>query len=299
MATFNTLQGLDLEQVKKEIAFPVLREDVITEKDSILVNSNAVVREIDGEKQILGLIPRNRSLLPYDEIMDWVVDEFQQSGVDFKLKESSLLKRSNLFQQYVFDGEVLNPDGQDISPMVILKASHVGIPLKIDFGTYRFVCANGVVVGNTISSIKLRSNDLDNLLRFGLRDEIRAGLDNMKGVSQRYDELAGEDMDNIFVKMMASQRVPASLKKNVIQHMEAKGLVEIFAPGLIKGVNLLGAKENDLEFTSFDGEPIFKVLEKQSAWALYNDLTELATHTTKNEPARMYYYQTISNLFAA
>lgn len=296
---FNTLEGLNLEQVQKEIAFPVLREEVVTEQNNLLVNSNAVIREIDGEKQILGLVSRNRSFLPYNEVMEWVVEEFQNADIPFKLIESSLLKKSDLFQQYVFDGEVLNPDGQDISPMVILKASHVGAPLKLDFGTFRFVCANGVVVGNTISSIRLHPSDLDNLLRHSIRDEIRAGIDQMKFVSQRYDELENEDMFPVLQKMMNSQRVPAALKKNTIQDMEAKGIVEVFDPRLLKGVSLLTSKTQGKDFITAEGDPIFKVVQDQSAWSLYNDLTEIATHTTRNEPARMYYYQTISNFFAA
>ncbi len=297
--SFNSVEGLDLSQVRKEVQFPVFKEHVVTEEDNVSVNSSAVMRDIDGEKKVLGLVSRKRSLLPYEEAMDWVTDEFQKTGIDFKLKESSILKRSNLFQQYLFDGEVENPDGYDISPMVILKASHIGTPLELDFGTYRFVCSNGVTVGNTIGKIKVKARDLDNLLRYSIKDDICANLEKMRDLSERYRELQNEDMFPFLSNMVLNPVIPAELKKNLIEFGESKGIIEVQDSRAIKGKNLLGAKENNREFSTYEGAPMFRVISDQSAWEFYNDATEIATHNTRNESARMYYYRVISDLFAA
>ena len=296
---FRETEGLDLNLIRNEVSFPIHREKVVTEEGTS-VDNTAVVRKIDGEKKVLGLVSQDRMLLPYADIMDWMVEEFQNSGTEFKLRESSLIKGSTLFQQYIFDGDIQNPDGYDISPMVIMKASYTGTPLKLDFGTFRFVCSNGVTVGETISSLKVKSSDLPNLLRYSLREEIKLKLQQMTGLTQRYNELQNVKMDNFLTTMILDPEIPSLFKKDVVYNLESKGIAEIGNQSFLKGKHLSTSKFTpDRSFNTPDGEEIFRLVGDQSAWNLYNDSTEIATHRTRNEFTRMSYYNSISRVFAA
>ena len=124
MNHFETIPGLNLEKEKTEIDFSLLRENLLSEESHVDSNQDLLIRE--DTKQKLGIISKKRNLLPFSQIMDWVVNEFDRSGVSFKLKSSSLSKKSDLFQDYVFDTKLDTPDGLEISPRAIVKASYVG-----------------------------------------------------------------------------------------------------------------------------------------------------------------------------
>ena len=297
---FQTMQALNLREVKNEISFSVEREDVFTEHDD-RISKKAVTRFTPEGKKVLGLTSPKRQIIPYGDMMDWVVNEFDGLGIPFKLTESSLVKKSDdLFQNYVFGTPVDNPDGQNISPMLILRGSHVSTPLRIDMGTFRFVCSNGVMVGNTISSIVVKAKDLDGLLRFGLRDEIRHGMDAMTEVSKRYDELASEEMEGYLMSLLTEASVPVALKKGMVDHLSYKGTIEMQTTRNLKNNDFFSLRlHDDGAVVNKEGESIFQIQEKQSAWRLYNDATEISTHNARSESARSFFYKTISDVFVA
>lgn len=297
--SFQNVIGLDVNQVKRDLSFSVNLEKVLTEQDD-RISKNAVTRFTSEGKKVLGLVSPKRQIIPYSEMMDWVVGELDHVGVDYKLKESTLVKKSDdLFQQYLFNSPITNPDGLEISPMIILKGSHVSVPMKLDIGTYRFVCSNGALVGNTIKSISLKANDLDGLMRRSLRDEIAAGIDSMRKVSARYTELAGEDMIEYMMKLFNSPFVPVALKKSMMDFWSADGTLSLTTSKAVKNEDFVTLRLDGDILRNQDNENIFEISNKKSAWHLYNDTTDVATHTSRNELSRNHFYNVISTVFAA
>lgn len=297
--SYNNVQGLDLSTIKKDLSFQVNLEKVFTQEDD-RVSKNAVTRFSPDGKKILGLVSPRRRVIPYSEMMDWVVGELDHSGMDYKLIESTLVtKQDNLFQQYLFDTPIPNPDGQEISPMIVLKGSHVGTPLRVDIGTYRFVCANGALVGNTIKSIQLRANDLDGLRVYALRDSIRSGIDSMTEVSRRYTVLADEGMETYMFEMFNSPVVPVALKKAMFDFWQADGTLNVLTERTLKNDSFLTMSLDGNMIVDYGKDNVAEILEPKSAWTLYNDATEVATHSARNVTAQNMYFNAISKVFSA
>lgn len=295
---FQNVVGLDINQTKRDLSFSVNLESVLTEQDD-RISKNAVTRFTSEGKKVLGLVSPKRQIILYSEMMDWVIGELDHVGVEYKLKESTLLKKTdNLFQQYLFNSPITNPDGLEISPMIILKGSHVAVPMKIDIGTYRFVCSNGALVGNTIKSISLKANDLDGLMRRSLRDEISAGIDSMRKISARYTELAGEDMIEYMMKIFNSPFVPVALKKSMTDFWVGDGTLASLSNKTLKNEDFISLKA-DGSFINSSNNGIFEISNKKSAWHLYNDTTDVATHTSRNELTRNHFYNVVSDVFVA
>ena len=171
--------------------------------------------------------------------------------------------------------------------MIILKASHVSIPLRLEIGTYRFVCANGALVGETIKSISVRANDLDGLLKNNLKDEISRGIDDMRKVSARYQELANEPMEAYMNELFQSLLVPLSLKKAMLEFWISDNTIAMTDVQKMKNADFIS---NDL---------VGPAVNSKSAWSLYNDVTDVVTHSSKNESNRNFMYNVISKVFAA
>ncbi len=299
MEAFNDVQGLDIRQVKEEVSFPVTKETVHTEED-MRVNRDAVVSYQDGEKSILGLVPQKRQVIPYSEVVDWVTGVFDSVGVPFKLKESTLTGRSkNLFQSYLFNQEVDTPDSQDISPMFLLRSSYVGNPVQFDIGTYRFVCSNGAIVGNTLESIKIKAKDLDGLLTHDLLNDVKMSLDRMMSVSRRYQQLANEEMNSYLMEFFNAPFVSVGFKKAMVDYLEQKGVIEKRVNEVLKGNDFLSMRKSDQNLVLVKDEEAFKILEEKSAWDFYNLSTELSTHQSRNVHIRDWNNRAISEVFAA
>lgn len=299
MLTFDKVKGLDVNQVRNQINFLVEREKVQTEED-LYVGKKAVIRDTPDGRKLLGLVSPNREIVSYSDMMGWVLDGFNSLDVPFKLQSNELVKKSDdLFQQYLFDLPVENPDNQDISPMLILKGSHVGMPLKIDIGTFRFVCANGALVGNTIKSIRVNSNDLKDFGVERIRKEIRYGIDDMKRVSARYRQLASMDSEDFLMDFFTRENIPLALKRGMRSGLEYHGVFKQLSVKYLdkEDYNSIALKGGVL--VDQDGVPHDEFVKKISAWDLYNIATEVSTHRTTNETVRTGYYKHISNVFAA
>lgn len=299
MTKFELAPALDLQKVKSEISFKVTREKVFTE-DEDRINKLAMTRYLPEGKKVLGLASPRREVIQYETIMDWVLEEFDRVGVNYKLQESSLIKKSDdLYQQYLFDLPVETPDNQDISAMLILKGSHIGTPLKIQMGTYRFVCSNGVTVGNTIDSFSLKAKDLNSLLTYNLKDEIARGMEKLKLVSTRYKELANEPMNQYLLDLFQEPVVPVALKKSMFEYLAKEGSGTKLVKRTIKNEDFLTSRIINDNIINGNSETIMRLNEPFSAWKLYNNATDIVTHETRSEVARTYYYNSISQLFSA
>jgi hypothetical protein len=298
MNSFNEIMGLDLQKAKNEISFPVRKEHIFTE-DNQLVNKNAIIDE-SNDDSVLGLVSPKRGIIQYPQVMEWVTGVFDRVGTPYKLMESTFATRSkNLFQSYIFDASIDTPDGQNLSPMFLLRSSYVGSPLTVDLGTYRFVCSNGVTIGNTFKSIKVKGNDVEGLLTHDLLTEIRMSLENILKIGERYSTMFEEDMKDYLVNFFSSPRVPVAFKKLLLDRLVGEGTIQRSDEEVLKGEHFLSMNMSNNIIKPRGKDSELKIIEEKSAWDLYNTCTELSSHNTRNVSTRDWYNAAISEVFVA
>ena len=288
MTAFDSVTGMSLSAVRKEVDFPTLRENLITEDSVLSVGRDSVIRQ--DTMETLGIISKRRGELPYSTIMDWMVGEFENTNFDFKLKESLITNKGDMYQQYLFDIDTDNPDKEDISPMVIAKASYIGKPLEMMFGTYRFVCSNGAIVGNTIDSISISGREISDLMSNSVRDEISMNFDGMRRVSAKYRELENTPYEGIVNQMITDRKFPTGLKKRALYNLVDDGTL------------VLNLEEDDVKlkgehFETANPETLYSTVSPKSAWSFYNNLTEISTHSSRSVSSRTHSGMAISRLF--
>lgn len=308
------IQACDIDDAIKKMTFPVRRESVITDKTNVSARRDAIIRKVsdpDGTShdKILGLVPGGREIIPYADITGWVEQQFQKSGIQYTLKTSDLCGQTDdLYQEYVFDIDMDTPDGQDVSPMVIVRASMVNVPLKLMFGTYRFVCSNGVTIGNTFRNIKIASRNVEALRQSSLGDEFRQTLDKMNIVSDRYRVLSEESFEEYLQRMFESRPLPLEVKKSTLYAMQADGLISISQfpdkNGVLKDARLgyddfLGMTYDSQSHMVLDShkKEVLSIRKDISAYELYQYETDVCTHAVLNLDTRSYGYMHISNMF--
>jgi len=285
MADFNDMNSIAVDEAKSNIAFNVMRDPIITES-GIKANKDLIVKT-DGQVP-LGIVSKNHTLIPYGDSMDFITSELAKNSVDYKIRESLIMPNGNMYQEYVLDMPMGNPDGQMINPMIIAHGSYKYQPLKIIGGTFRFVCSNGIMVGETIKSIAISANSGPNVLQSSITDELASMLQKFNTVSQKYVQLAEENYN----KLLASFIMVNSLSVNFKQVVMA-ALVE---------KNLIKMKVEQLNNKSLEGKTASQVFKHEtgaefSAWEFYNVLTDVATHKVSSAQTRTHVYRVISKMF--
>jgi hypothetical protein len=273
--SYADIPGLDLAEERKKIDFPVTREPQLSETYQFVSgftrisvpNPNNV-----GRTMPIGEVPVSRPYLSYGETMDWIVKEFEEIGIPFKLRTSTIGRKNfNLYQEYLFDQEVAPPDGKGISPMVIVHSSYVkGSPLSLYLGTYRFVCSNGAIIsagGKTHLSVN--SRNWGSIQNRGFHDDFRYAFDHYADVSAFYARLNDAPLSETAGEIFGAKRIPFCLRKKVIGRLEADGCVSVnIATDSPDGKKYKALREEDLlvpESISVTGDI--------SAWNVYNQFT--------------------------
>jgi len=274
MTNYADVASIPLKTAEKSIDFDFTRENLLAEDSQSNAGKDVIVRSEDQAP--LGIISKRKTLLPYPEIMKWMVDEFNESGVEFKLKDSVITGKGEMFQEYLFNMPIDTPDGNPMSPRVVAKASYIGRPLDIAFGTYRFVCSNGALVGNTFESIVLRSQDLDGLSGFALRDDIKRGLDSMNTVAGKYQVMSETPMQDYLNEFLVDQKIGNGMKKKTLHKLEEMGTLTL--PLEEDGIVLKGEHFENLKHP----ETLYAMAEEASGWDLYNNLTNTASHDSRS-----------------
>jgi hypothetical protein len=286
MQSFNDVQEKDRTQARAELGFDVERVPLVTDGtphervDRLLVKRS---NPTDGEKEKLGIVKAKRPHIPYTEIMDWVTRELDTANVQYKLKESQVLYNGDMYQEYIFNNEVDTPDDTDMSPMMLVKGSYVGTPMEAYFGTYRFTCANGVIVGETIDKIMVKPNVSD-LLHTSIQDEIRNRIEKFKHVEQLYTNLHAEDFNPYLYAILTDMYLGTKIKKEILSLLKQDGNVEITKEKI---------KAADLE----NPDQLINIVDAISAWDFYNVVTQVVTRHSQSVNTRMKNYQRVSRDF--
>lgn len=284
MSNFASTEALDLETERAKIGFEFKRDPLVAEETKAETRYHEIVRTDTG--QALGFISKKRNILPYPELMDWAVNAFQKTNVPFKLKNSVITKHGGLFQQFLFDMPIETPDNQDMSAMVLLRGSYTGKPAILDFGTYRFVCANGAIVGQTIDQVSFSPSQIGELLKTEFADQLSVRFEQFKTVVDKYKALSQATLTNSLDLFLKSEVVPYPMKKVALRSLQELGFLHIEVDGRLKNNHVDEYQTN------------VTILREGTGWDLYNAMTDATTHRPRSIGGMLYQSNVLSQAFA-
>jgi len=286
MRDYSQIVEKDRVQARAELDFPVERIELVTADDShdrvgrmLVKRTDALDRASEG----LGVVKSTRPHLPFPMIMDWMTRELDAANLAYKLKESMVTKKGEMYQEYIFDKNLDTPDGEGIAPMMIVKGSYVDTPMEAFFGTYRFTCANGVIVGETISKITVKPNVMD-LIQTSITDDLAMKIDQFAKVQDLYHNLQAEDFQPYLFTLFSDMYVGAKMKKEILNMLIADGNVRVTQEKI---------RSADLERP----EELMDIVNSITAWEFYNIATQVATRHSRSVQTRMRNYSRISKDF--
>lgn len=282
MQSFKDVKSKSISETYKEIDFPITRNQLIT--DNPEHDTQYLFVERTDKNIELGIVKEDRPFIPYKQVMKWLLEEFEKSGLSYKLRDSVIMDKGDLYQEYIFDEDIDTPDNSDMAPLSIVKASYTGCPLEIFFGTYRFVCSNGVMTGETVEKIHV-SPKVKNLLQSSITDDIKQSINKFSEVSNLYKKLYNESFNMYLQKLMMDYYLTAGYKKAILNMIQSEGNIEIVKQKLKK-------KDFLTENTN-----IYRIVNDIDAWTLYNIVTQVITTKSRSAGARFRNYQIVSRLF--
>lgn len=302
--SYDTFEGLSRSEALSRIGFPVKREHMIGKESFSTIPRDAVYgwNVIEAKDSLLGLIPVNKKILPYKDVSTCIMDKLDSKNIPFKIVSSAIENsKMNMYQKLIFSTEIENPDGEHLSPLMIIRGSYVGKPVSIDFGTYRFICSNGAVVSEDfVPPMKLKSYSMEDLSKMDIAGMVSKRLEKIQRVSERYKELAEEEWISYLGLFMNNTAFNSKMKLHLFEKYKKQGIID-YAKLKTKDfehLRLAGHTIYDKE-----GEPVINFnmtrYKERSAWDFYNDLTALSTHELSSESMRNSSYKLISDMFAA
>lgn len=297
---FNDVKGLDLDTVKTEISFPTEVEKVQSVVSGKILNKSVLFNASNGDHQPIGFISDKRKIIPYADLMDLVTGELSQI-MNFKLIESNIADRySTVSQRYLFDHYIENPDGYKLAPMLIVNYSYIGLPLSLKLGTFRYVCSNGAMVKvQDFDRITVTMHDLDSLYIKNLGNIIRRGLDNIDKVSDVYARLESEDWTSYLLKLFNSTDVTVGFKKSIVDFLTMNRDMFAVTKDTIKNDTFTTLTLSGNDLVGIDGKAVYTLASSKSAWDLYNDCTDVSSHSSPSISMRRRNDMSVSDIFAA
>ena len=278
--TYANVRELDLTTERKKINFPVNREAQLSETHQFTSGFNRIAvpdPNTIGKMIPIGEVPVTRPYLPYGETMDWIVKEFEDIGIPFKLRTSVIDKKNfNLYQEYLFDQPITPPDGEGISPMVFVQSSYIkGSPLSLYLGTYRFICDNGAIVSTSRNThLSVNSRNWGTLQTNGFHNDFRKALDHYSDVSTFYAKLSSIPFSETVEGIFKPQLIPFCMRKKVIGELEEDGIITLnIETDKQDGEKYKAVKEQDIATPD-----LIKVTGDISTWDVYNRFTHIGTH---------------------
>ena len=282
MNDFKSVQEVSMVDAIKAASFPVERRPLVTETGHH-DTQYSIAHRVD-QNQNLGLIKKTRPIILYDTLIKWMIQDFEDAGLKYKLRDSVIMNKGDLYQEYIFDKKIDTPDESDMAPMIIVKSSYVGTLLEIFFGTYRFVCSNGMLVGETIGNIRVASGTQD-LLQSSIKDNLKNKLDQFQWVSSLYSKLDDNSFNPYLEQYLAALYLSAGYKKAVLAALQSTG-------------NITVLKEK-IRNTDFQGDVtlLYNIVNEISAWEFYNVVTNVLTTRARSVGARSQVYHVSSKVF--
>jgi hypothetical protein len=277
--TYDEVPALDLVKARQQIAFPVTRETQLAENSRFISGFNRIsVQDTQVPSKLIpiGEVPVNRPYLPYAETMDWMVKEFEEIGIPFKLRTSVIDKKNyGMYQEYIFDHPVTPPDGEGIAPMVLVHASYTkGSPLSLFLGTYRFVCSNGAIVATgSRTGVSVNSRNWGELSDRGFHDDFKDAFDHYADVSRFYAKLSSTPLSETAGEIFTPKLIPFCIRKKIVGQLEEIGAISVnITTDRPDGEKFKALKEED-----FLNPATVLVNSDVSTWDVYNRFTNIGS----------------------
>jgi hypothetical protein len=307
LLTFNTSENLNHDAVRREISIPVIRERLVSKNHQDVVSQYDMVsvRQKDGTFKRIDEVPRKRPFIKFQDAYDWIISEFSRIGLDFKLRKSVIeTRKMSLYQEYIFNREVATPDGEGISPMVLLKASHSrsGAPLGLNLGTFRYVCSNGAI--NTVgrmTTIKITEKTSDIYTKSGLHRMLILAFEQYDTVSHLYAKLAQIKAVDAFDALFSDSKLSLRLRKKVLEKLESENRIRIIRKfdDYVMDNSLSKTKYLTREMLEEPAKSIALTRKDMSLWDVYNDFTERVTHSSSTSAGMLYGSKSVNMAFQA
>ena len=297
--SFFSTEALSIPETREVITLPVKREDLFSVKNKIPSSYQMVLLERGKEVSTLGEVKADRPFIRHEELMDWLCDEFDKIGIEFKLRTHSLSQgKFSLFQQYLFNFDIETPDRKYVNPLVFIKNSFVGGPaFELHFGTYRYICENGAIhTEKEMLHITANSKNWNNIRGHGLTGKFEAALDSYKDVSEFFRLLYGMPLSDKFQKLFSPGLLPIGLRKQILASLELSHdiTVNIDVPKKNTKIKSRYLKEEDLvnikKSISFTGN--------LSLWDVYNLFTSYSSNQLKSGSGELNANRYIDNAFS-
>lgn len=281
MAEIERAEVVTRDTMMEEIAFPITREELLSE-DGLHTGKDALIRK--DKDLVLGVIPSKKDIVFYPQLVLWLEESLDTLKLPFVMNEHALIRDgSRLYQEYVIQKSLEDtPDGNDLSPMVLLDSSYATGNSIIEFGTFRLVCSNGAKVRETIQSLKMRS--VQGSLGSASREDLKDSLLQFAKVALGYKELAEKPFHPIIEMYLLDESISFAFKKAVIEMLISEGQAS-----LGKDLSKKALLDNPMD--------VFDSVEPIDQWMFYNILTAVATHKAKTISSRSTAYRKISELF--
>jgi len=266
-----------------EIFFSVERERLFR-KDGVDTKHDAIYKK--ATKEQLAVVSRDYALVTHRQAVDFANHTLKEAGVTNTVSKYELSKNGaklfNIIQfpDYKFDvaketGIVNTADGskhKDVyMPQMIVRNSYdKSSSLDFIYGAFRFVCSNGMLIGDTAYNVKVKHSGKH--IDFAEYKEplIERIVATIEGVKKLYVKLNTEDGEP-YIKLLILENFFNAVKYRKLLIGQLSNAVEVDYETNEKGKL----------------EPVnVEVTKEISAYAVYSILTAIITHKIKSPVVR-------------
>ena len=263
--------------------FSVKRERLYR-KDGNDTRYDALYRRDDGSQ--LSVVSRDYKLITHRQVVDFVHHALSDLDIKYKVDRSEIASNGAKmfhvirFPDYKFNaagdgrGENTALDGKknkdEYIPTVTVKNSYDKTTgCDIDYGGYRAVCSNGLVVGVRIEKIHIihfGKEDVKEQFQMFKERLIQGIFKTVEGIKENFERMNRESGEDYFEKMLFLETFAKKYKEQMITQMFPFAKVEY-------GKNEETGRDEPVGFTK---------RKEFSAYLLYCILTGIATHMTNS-----------------
>jgi len=254
--------------VRKDSPFFSVKREKLYRKDRTDTRHDALYRKDDRSQ--LSVVSRDYKLITHRQVVDFVHHTLRDLDIKYKVNRSEIASNgAKMFHVIKFRGNSTALDAKkkdECIPTITVKNSYdKSTGCDIDYGGYRLVCSNGLVVGVSIEKIHVihfgKEDVNEQFLVF--RDKLVKGIvRTVEGLKVNFERLNHESGKSYFEKMLFLETFAKKYREEMVARM-------------FPFVNVEYEKNEE---TGREEPAGFKLKQEFSAYLLYCILTEISTH---------------------
>jgi len=265
-----------MAKVKKALhtnfEFPVVREKLI-QSNGMDTGSDALFNGDNGEP--ISVVSRKYKVTSHKEVNDFAYKLFEANNINFTEGKTEVTHNgSKFYKEFIFPDYKIDPailsetqntalDGDPSTDGYVLRAILQNSydrskAFTFTFGAYRFVCSNGLVIGKTLETFRVRHNVKPNFEKLG-HNFIDSAEKSIDWISTFFSEMNTTIIDSpTLVHTMASV-LGTKLEKEATKILIQQGLM---------------TADYNFETRRFENH---STAQSISGYLVYNVITELIT----------------------